>query len=134
MTVIVQASDQDRPPRVRPALSAGTWKEIAYLLANLPAALIGFVYTLTMVVTAGGLSVTAIGIPLLACGLFVSRRLGRLERARARALLGVRVDEPTPLPGPARAGGFFPWLWATVKDPVAWRNVLFELVRLPWGC
>ncbi|MFE6269849.1 sensor histidine kinase [Streptomyces goshikiensis] len=133
MTVIVQASDQDRPPRVRPALSAGTWKEIAYLLANLPAALIGFVYTLTMVVTAGGLSVTAIGIPLLACGLFVSRRLGRLERARARALLGVRVDEPTPLPGPTRAGGFFPWLWATVKDPVAWRNVLFELVRLPWG-
>ncbi|MER8093321.1 sensor histidine kinase [Streptomyces goshikiensis] len=133
MTVIVQASDQDRPPRVRPALSAGTWKEIAYLLANLPAALIGFVYTLTMVVTAGGLSVTAVGIPLLACGLFVSRQLGRLERARARALLGVRVDEPTPLPGPTRAGGFFPWLWAAVKDPVAWRNVLFELVRLPWG-
>ncbi|MFD3552701.1 sensor histidine kinase [Streptomyces goshikiensis] len=133
MTVNDQASDHDRPPRVRPALNAGTWKEIAYLLANLPAALIGFVYTLTMVVTAGGLSVTAIGIPLLACGLFVSRQLGRLERARARALLGVRVDEPTPLPGPKRAGGFFPWLWAAVKDPVAWRNVLFELVRLPWG-
>ncbi|MCJ1679331.1 sensor domain-containing protein [Streptomyces sp. APSN-46.1] len=133
MTVIDQASDPDRPPRVRPALNAGTWKEIAHLLTNLPAALIGFVYTLFMVVTAGGLSVTAIGIPLLACGLFMSRQLGRLERARARALLGVRVDEPTPLPGPRRAGGFFPWLWAGIKDPVAWRSVLYELVRLPWG-
>lgn len=110
------------------------WKETVHLLSNLPLALVGFVYTVTMVATAGGLSVTAIGLPLLAGGLLASRQLGRLERTRARALLGVRVEEPTPLPGPRRAGGFFPWLWAGVKDPVAWRTVLYELVRLPWGC
>ncbi|MBT2457287.1 sensor histidine kinase [Streptomyces sp. ISL-86] len=133
MTAINQAPDNDRPPPVRAALSAVTWKEIAYLLSNLPLALVGFVYTVGMVSTAGGLSVTAVGLPLLACGLFLSRQLGRLDRARARALLGVRVDEPTPLPGPKRAGGFFPWLWTSVKDPVAWRTVLYELVRLPWG-
>ncbi|MEV0414463.1 sensor domain-containing protein [Streptomyces sp. NPDC050448] len=136
MTARIQVShqrpDNDRPPPVRPALGAVAWKEIAHLLSNLPLALVGFVYTVSMVATAGGLSVTAIGLPLLAGGLLVSRQLGRLERARARALLGVRVDEPTPLPGP-RAGGFFPWLWAGVKDPVAWRTVLYELVRMPWG-
>ncbi|MFF1490616.1 sensor histidine kinase [Streptomyces sp. NPDC058304] len=128
-----QDPDNDRPPPVRPALGAVAWKETVHLLSNLPLALVGFVYTVTMVATAGGLSVTAIGLPLLAGGLLASRQLGRLERARARALLGVRVEEPTPLPGPRRAGGFFPWLWAGVKDPVAWRTVLYELVRLPWG-
>ncbi|WP_327133179.1 sensor domain-containing protein [Streptomyces sp. NBC_01343] len=137
MTAPIQVShpspDDDRPPPVRPALGAVAWKETVHLLGNLPLALVGFVYTVTMVATAGGLSVTAIGLPLLALGLFGSRQLGRLERARARALLGVRVEEPTPLPGPRRAGGFFPWLWAGVKDPVAWRTVLYELVRLPWG-
>ncbi|WP_042801538.1 sensor domain-containing protein [Streptomyces sp. C] len=128
------ANDQaSAPPPVRPAFDAATWKEIAYLLSNLPVALIGFVYTVFMISTAGGLSVTAIGLPLLACGLLGSRQLGKLERARARALLGVRVDEPTPLPGPGRAGGFFAWLWAGIKDPVGWRTVLYELVRLPWG-
>ncbi|AZM90549.1 MULTISPECIES: sensor histidine kinase [Streptomyces] len=128
------ANDQaSAPPPVRPAFDAATWKEIAYLLTNLPVALIGFVYTVFMVATAGGLSVTAIGLPLLACGLLGSRQLGKLERVRARALLGVRVDEPTPLPIPGRAGGFFAWLWAGVKDPVGWRTVLYELVRLPWG-
>ncbi|MEU9032750.1 sensor domain-containing protein [Streptomyces sp. NPDC048383] len=126
-------NDQASPPPVRPAFDAVTWKEIAYLLSNLPVALIGFVYTVVMISTAGGLSVTAIGLPLLACVLYGSRQLGKLDRARARALLGVRVDEPTPLPGPKRSGGFFPWLWAAVKDPVAWRTVLYELVRLPWG-
>ncbi|MEU9801634.1 sensor domain-containing protein [Streptomyces sp. NPDC051000] len=133
MTASIRTSQDDLLPPVRAAFGAATWKEIAYLLSNLPAALIGFVYTVVTVSTAGGLSVTAIGLPLLACGLLGSRQLGKLERARSRALLGVRVDEPTPIPGPGRSGGFFPWLWSSIKDPVAWRTVLFELVRLPWG-
>ncbi|MCY0937958.1 sensor histidine kinase [Streptomyces sp. H34-S4] len=133
MTASKHTPDDGAPPPVRAPFDAVTWKEIAYLLSNFPAALIGFVFTVVMVSTAGGLSVTAVGLPLLACGLFVSRQLGRLERARARDLLGVRVDEPTPMPGPGRSGGFFPWLWASLKDPVAWRTVLFELIRLPWA-
>ncbi|KIF00713.1 histidine kinase [Streptomyces sp. RSD-27] len=121
------------PPPVRPVFAAATWKEIAYLVTNLPVALIGFVYTVVMLATAGGLAVTVVGLPLLLAGLYLSRQLGVLERIRARALLGLRVDEPSPLPGPGRSGGFFPWLWSGIKDPVAWRTVLFELVRLPWG-
>ncbi|QES59067.1 histidine kinase [Streptomyces venezuelae] len=125
--------DNDRPPPVRAVFSAVTWKEIAYLVSNLPVAIVGFVYAVVMVSTAGGLAVTAVGIPLLACGLYLSRQLGRLDRARARGLLGVRVDEPTPIPGPKRSGGFFPWLWTSIKDPVGWRTVLYQLIRLPWG-
>ncbi|MEV8530387.1 sensor domain-containing protein [Streptomyces sp. NPDC051211] len=133
MSVNTQAPDHDRPAPVRAVFSAATWKEIAHLLANLPVTITGFVYTVFMLGTAGGLSVTAIGLPLLAGGLFVSRQTGRLERARARLLLGVHVEEPTPIPGPRRSGGFFPWLWSAIKDPVAWRTVLYDLVRLPWG-
>ncbi|MEU9233084.1 sensor histidine kinase [Streptomyces subrutilus] len=133
MTTSHDSPDNDRPPPVRAVFSAVTWKEIAYLVSNLPLAVVGFVYAVVMVAGTGGLSVTAIGLPLLACGLWVSRQLGRLDRARARALLGVRVDEPTPIPGPRRAGGFFSWLWTSIKDPVGWRTVLYQLVRLPWG-
>ncbi|WP_329197426.1 MULTISPECIES: sensor histidine kinase [unclassified Streptomyces] len=125
--------DDDRPPRVRGPFDASTWREIAYLLINLPVALIGFVYTVVMVAATGALSVTVVGLPLLVCGLWGARQLGKPERARARTLLGIRVDEPTPIPGPGRSGGFFPWLWTGIKDPVAWRTVLYALVRLPWG-
>ncbi|MFE7186302.1 sensor histidine kinase [Streptomyces erythrochromogenes] len=133
MTTSLAIADTDRVPRVRPVFSAVTWKEIAHLVTNLPAAILGFVYAVVMVSTAGGLSVTAIGLPLLAAGLFLSRQSGRLERARARLLLGVRVEEPTPIPGPRRSGGFFPWLWTSIKDPVGWRTVLYQLIRLPWA-
>ncbi|WP_327289276.1 sensor histidine kinase [Streptomyces sp. NBC_01198] len=117
------------PPRF--AFDAVTWKEILNLLLNLPMGIIGFVYVVTTLSIGAGLSVTVIGLPLLAFSLLGCRLLGTVERARARALLGVRVDDPRPLrPG---TFGFFPWLWMTLKDPVAWRHALYLAIRLPWG-
>ncbi|MFD9796297.1 sensor histidine kinase [Streptomyces sp. NPDC059070] len=133
-------NDDDRLPPVRFAYDRRTWQEVAHLLTNLPMALIGFVYVAVLVFTGAGLSVTVIGLPLLAVGLLGARQLGKLERARARALLGVRVEEPTPIPvralrpgGPGGRGGATRWLWTSLKDPVGWRNVLYEFIRLPWG-
>ncbi|KQX59224.1 MULTISPECIES: sensor histidine kinase [unclassified Streptomyces] len=118
------------PPRKRTAYGKETWKEIAFLLSNLFTTLAGFVYAVVSVLLGVGLSVTVIGLPLLALGLGGARLIGRSERARARGLLGVKVAEPSPLP---RHRGFFGWLWGSLKDPVAWRTQLYGLIRLPWG-
>ncbi|MDN0193666.1 sensor domain-containing protein [Streptomyces sp. S.PNR 29] len=126
------AADSDRPPPARFAYDPHTWKEIVHLLANLPMALLGFTYVVTVLFTGFGLTVTVIGFPLLAAGLMGARQLGKLERARARALLGVRIDEPSPLPLRG-TGGFFQRLWMALKDPVGWRTVLYDFIRLPWG-
>ncbi|MFE6888709.1 sensor histidine kinase [Streptomyces sp. NPDC057694] len=124
----------DRPvlPPARFAFDRHTWKEIAYLLSSFPLAILGFVYAVTMLALGAGLTVTVIGLPLIAGGLRGARLLARAERGRARALLGVRIDEPSPLPV-RNAGGFFPWLWNGLKDPVGWRAVLYEVIRLPWS-
>jgi signal transduction histidine kinase len=133
VTVVPDTAGQgDRPPPPRFAYDAHTWKEIAHLLANLPVSLVGFVYMVTMLFTGVGLTVTVIGFPVLAAGLMGARLLGRLERARARKLLGVRVEEPSRLPLRG-TGGFWPRLWMAVTDPVGWRTVLYEVMRLPWG-
>ncbi|MFI8510457.1 sensor histidine kinase [Streptomyces sp. NPDC085460] len=118
------------PVRRRTAYGKETWKEISFLLLNLPTALVGFVYAVTSVVVGVALSVTVIGLPLLAAGQAGARGIGRSERARARAMLDVDVAEPSRLP---RVAGALPWLWARLKDPVAWRTQLYGLIRLPWG-
>ncbi|NEA61799.1 sensor histidine kinase [Streptomyces sp. SID12488] len=129
----------DRLPPVRFALEPHTWKEIAHLLANLPMALFGFVYVVTVVSVGSALTFTVIGLPVLAAALMGARLLGRFERARARVLLGVRVDEPSPLPLSAGRGarsqqlGFFGRLMLALKDPVGWRTMLYDFIRLPWG-
>ena len=129
------SGEGERLPPARLAYDAHTWKEIAHLLANLPVSIFGFVYVMTVLFTGFWLTVTVIGFPLLAAGLLGARQLGKLERARARALLGVRVDEPSPLPWRTKNGGsgFFAQLWMGLKDPVGWRTVLYDFIRLPWG-
>ncbi|WP_329208393.1 sensor domain-containing protein [Streptomyces sp. NBC_00683] len=133
MTMSPSLPDNDRPPPARFAFDRQTWKEIAYLLANLPMAIAGFVYTVFLIGVGVGLSVTVVGLPLLALGLQGARGLGRAERARARGMLGVRIDEPSPMPRSRRDRGFFSWLWSGLRDPVGWRALLFSFMRLPWG-
>ncbi|WP_370414361.1 sensor histidine kinase [Streptomyces fradiae] len=118
------------PPPASLAYGRHTWKEVAHLLADLPCALAGFVYAVVTIALGVGLSVTVIGLPLLALGLAGARGMAGAERARARGLLGVHVERPSRLP---HRDGFLPWLWAQLKDPVAWRSQLYGFIRLPWG-
>ncbi|MGW2090431.1 sensor domain-containing protein, partial [Streptomyces sp. NPDC001880] len=133
MTMSPQVPDNDRPPPARIIPDRWTWKEIGHLLANLPMVIVGFVYTVLMIAVGVALAVTVIGLPLLALGLHGARLVGKAERGRARAMLGVRIDEPSPMDLARREKGFFPWLWSSLKDPVGWRTVLYSFVRLPWG-
>ncbi|MYV43107.1 sensor histidine kinase, partial [Streptomyces sp. SID1328] len=70
------AGDFGRPPSARLAFDAHTWKEIAHLLLNLPLAVVGFVYAVTVLSVSGGLTVTVLGLPLLAGSLLGARLLG----------------------------------------------------------
>ncbi|KNE80687.1 MULTISPECIES: sensor histidine kinase [Streptomyces] len=124
--------DGERLPSPGFAYRAQTWREIAHLLANLPLGVAGFTYVSVWLYAGAALSVTVIGLPVLALGLLGARQFGKLERARARVLLALPVEEPSPIRGRAH-GGFFPWLWSSLKDPVGWRTVLYSLIRLPWG-
>ncbi|MER5942999.1 sensor domain-containing protein [Streptomyces sp. NPDC001928] len=128
-------SEREQPPLppARFAYDRQTWKEIAHLLANLPLALLGFTYVAVVLFTGALLTLTVIGFPLLAAGLVGARQLGKMERARARALLSVEVAEPSPLPLRGGKDGFFPQLWMALKDPVGWRTILYDFIRLPWG-
>ncbi len=124
-------SDRAAPlPPSRIGFGTAMWKEVVHLLSNLPVSLVAFVYVTVAVVVGAALSVTVVGLPLLACGLAGTRLLGRVERARARALLGMRAEEPSRLP---LRGGPAARVWALLRDPVAWRAALFGFVRLPWG-
>ncbi|WP_411081801.1 sensor histidine kinase [Streptomyces sp. cmx-18-6] len=133
MTMSPSVTAPDRLPPARFALDRGTWREVVHLLLNLPMGIAGFVYSILVVAVGAGLSVTAIGLPVLVGGLRGARSLGRLERGRARSMLGVRIEEPSPLARGRRERGILPWLWSGLKDPVGWRSLLYAFVRLPWG-
>jgi signal transduction histidine kinase len=116
---------------LRPVFAARTWKETAYLLLDLPVAIVGFTTMVTLFATGLGLLVTLIGIPILAGALVLARLGGRGERARARLLLDLDLPEPPP-----RAAGatFLRQLFAPFRDLSAWRAAAyFGFVTLPLG-
>ncbi|MDJ1133724.1 sensor histidine kinase [Streptomyces iconiensis] len=125
------AAPAESPPPPRPVLSAQSCREVAHLLVNPFFDTLAFVYIVSCVFVGGFLAITVVGLPVLAACLLGCRQIGKAERARARALLRLQIDEPSPLH--AERPGVLAWVWAQLKDPVAWRHALYFFIRLPWG-
>ncbi|GFH80691.1 MULTISPECIES: sensor histidine kinase [Streptomyces diastaticus group] len=125
-------SGRRRVPQVLAApFAARTWGEFAHLLLNLPIATATFVYAVTALALGTGLLVTFIGVPVLALGLAGCRGVGVLERARARALLGLRVAEPQPVR--RRKPGVLGWMTSVLRSGESWRQLLYTLLHFPWA-
>ncbi|MEV4611638.1 sensor domain-containing protein [Kitasatospora sp. NPDC049258] len=125
------AEHRPAEPR-RPSLyGAQLWGQVQHLLLNLPVGLAGFVFTVVTLTVGLALSVTVVGLPLLAFGLTGCRWLGAVERARARAALGATAQEPGP--PVRRRNGVSGWVSAVLTDSLGWRSALFNVVLLVWG-
>ncbi|NYI05864.1 sensor histidine kinase [Allostreptomyces psammosilenae] len=111
-------------------VSARTWGGLLYLLVGLPTAALMCVFTVVFLALGLGLSVIFVGLPVLAATLAGVRGLGHVERARARALLGARVVDPTP-PRPKREG-LMSWVGAQLGSGMHWRHVLYMELNLVW--
>jgi signal transduction histidine kinase len=109
-------------------LARRAFAELLYALTDLPVALAGLGYLLATLLLSVGLLVTFAGLVILAAGMMGARWWGAVERARARALLGVHVAAPEP-PGPTPR--FSGWLRAGLGDLTGWRAFLYLLVKPP---
>ncbi|WP_406329770.1 sensor histidine kinase [Streptomyces sp. NBC_00203] len=106
-------------PFGRKALAAVLYGVIAF-----PLALVGFVLTLVGLLIGGALSVTTLGLWLIAVTVRGALMLGRLQRGLTRHLLGLEIEEPA-----RRAGdGILGWRRALLSDRSGWRAVACALV------
>ncbi|GHE86058.1 histidine kinase [Streptomyces longispororuber] len=119
------------PVWLRAPVEGRTLREFVYVLLSLPISIVAFTFAVTMLAVGAGLLVTFVGIPVLALGLTACRGFGALERVRARALLGVDVQDPHPLR--ARDSGPLAWMGAVLKSGVSWRHLVYAVLHMPWA-
>jgi hypothetical protein len=115
----------------RPLYGAQMWREARHHVLGLPFGIAAFVFTVASFAVGVSLSITVVGLPLLALGLRGCRGLGAVARLHARGSLGARVEEPEPLRAsrPGLAGRVI----AVLTDGLSWRSALYCLLMLPWG-
>lgn len=116
---------------LRAPVEGRTWREFGYLVLGLPLSLLYFSLAITGVSLGAGLLVTFLGIPVLAGVLAMCRGFGRVERGRARAMLGLDIAEPAPVR--ARKRGPLAAMGALLKSGSAWRHALYCVIHLPWA-
>jgi signal transduction histidine kinase len=105
------------------------WKELGYALLGIPLAAAGFAYVL-LVAPFSALSVTLLGLPVLATIVLGARGWAALHRNLARAALGVRVGDPAPV---RRRPGLVGWVRTGLGDATGWRAMGYLFVKLPLG-
>ncbi|MFC0437109.1 sensor histidine kinase [Kutzneria buriramensis] len=103
-------------------------RDFVYLITGLPIALASFAVLAVGVSLGAGTLVIWIGIPLLAAVLGAAQWFAELARRRARAVTGADLP-PTSYLQPT--GSTFARSVAVLRDPQAWRDVLYGVVSLP---
>ncbi|MFJ3219569.1 sensor histidine kinase [Kitasatospora sp. NPDC086801] len=104
--------------------------ELAFALLGLPLGVLGGVYAVAVLYAGALLSLTVLGLPFVVAALAGARGLGGLHRRLVGRLLGEPVPGPGALPRPS---GAIARGRAVLTDPVAWRALLYLLLRLPLG-
>ncbi|MFJ6697646.1 sensor histidine kinase [Streptomyces sp. NPDC091272] len=109
---------------LRALLAPRQLRALLHALLALPLALVGLVLVLAGLLVGGALSVTALGPWLIAATLRGACGLAAVQRALARALLGVEVEAP---PASPAAPGPFGWRRAVLADRAGRRAVGWTL-------
>ncbi|MFG3013521.1 sensor histidine kinase [Streptomyces cinerochromogenes] len=109
------------------SVRGGEW---AFAVIGLPLALLGGIYALAVLYAGALLSLTVLGLPFAVAALMSARGLGALHRRLVGRLLGECVEAPAKLPLPT---GVIDRGRIVLTDPVAWRTLLYLVLRLPLG-
>jgi signal transduction histidine kinase len=106
-----------------------TWAELLYGVIGLPLGVAGFALTVAFLFFGVGTAITFVGVFLLAFTVVLGRWLAALDRGLLNGLLGERI--PRPRPFRSRRSGWFGRPLSRLADPVGWRGLAFQMVRLP---
>ncbi len=114
--------------RIRDWYSLRHFAALAYLVLALLLGVVGALWTLALLLVGAVLSITTIGLWILAFALRGARAFGAAHQSLAHTLLG--APAPSVQPYDAAPAGVFAWRRSVLTDRNDWRTVGFLMVKL----
>ena len=112
----------------RAPFTARARSELFYTLVGAPLGVAGFGTVVVLLAVGAASSITFVGLPIVAVGLWWARSLGSVHRGLARRLLGVQISTPA---GPRAAQGIAGRIGAALSYAAGWRAAAYVLVNFP---
>ena len=111
-------------------ISPEPWLALIFMLLSFAVGLFWFVVLVTLIATGAGMSITLVGLPLLAGTLILWTYGARLERLRVNSILGTHIENPyRPLP----QGSNWQRFKTRALDPHTWLDLLYLFLLFPIG-
>jgi signal transduction histidine kinase len=107
----------------RPLVQRRTYAETLDLVLDLVFGMLWFTLFTTLVATGASLLITLVGLPILTATFLLARGGAWFERRRARALLGVEIDDP--VRRPAKGSSLWHKLVAPFRDRTTWKELFY---------
>jgi signal transduction histidine kinase len=114
---------------LREPFTKRSWTELAFYLVSGGLAVVGIGFVGLTMVTGVALAVTFFGVAVLALSIRSARGICGWNRALARSILGMQINDPEAF---VSRPGFLGWLQSTLRDRVGWRAVGYLAVKVPW--
>ncbi len=114
--------------RVREWYSQRHFATLAYLAIALPLGILSALWTLVLLVVGGVLSITTIGLWVLALDLRLAQALANVHQSLAHTLLG--GPPPVGRPYTKSSEGVLAWRRTVLTDAKRWRCVGFLMIKL----
>jgi signal transduction histidine kinase len=116
---------------LRPWRERTTWWSLVHVVLDVVVGTATFTVVITLLATTAGLLITfPLALPFAWLLFAVTRLIGRVERTRYAALLGVPLADPIP---PLQATTWFGRLRERATSKARWREVAYSLLMLPLG-
>ena len=114
---------------VRPWRGMALWRSLAWQALDLPLGIVvGVVVTVLVALSVGFALTFVIAVPMVALTFLLAARLGRMERSRAAALLGLDLAYPH---APTVPGNWWSRLRQLLTSASRWREMGYLSLGLP---
>jgi len=108
-----------------------SWRRALFGVLSLPIGVVFMVVTLAGLVISAALTLVLVGLVCFGVTFTLTRSAARIERARARWLIGVDVAKPPRFPPPRR--GLIQRVRSRLRDRQTWSEVAYLLLGGPLG-
>lgn len=106
-------------------------RNLLYLLMSMPTGIIYFTFAVSAISLGAGLSITIVGIPIMAMTLICANKIVNYEKIVATKILNTNTNLPIEVKVKNKNDSMLKRMTEVIRGPENWKGIFYCIVKLP---